>query len=115
MSLVYLILCCAAFYSAFCRLVLTNQGTAVSVRLVFVGVAGAVAFEVFSVLAWGYEPRLPDVVTMGAFAAMLIITRARWKGGVPVDYQAPTADPPRRRASDWMDLTPRHTTPWGDS
>lgn len=104
MSVVYLILCCAAFYSVFCRLWATNRGTALSVRLVFCGVGGAVAFSAFSVVAWYYEPRLPDVITMGAFAAMLIITRARWKGGVPVDYQAPTADPPRRRASDWAPL-----------
>lgn len=114
MSLVYLILCCAAFYSAFCRLWATNRGTALSVRLVFCGVGSATAFSAFSVAVWGYEPRLPDVITMGAFAAMLIITRARWKAGVPVDYQKPTADPPKRRASDWMDLTPRHTTPWGE-
>lgn len=115
MSVVYLTLCGAAFYSAFCRLVLTNRGTSLSIRLVFVGVAAATAFAAFSVAVWGYEPSLPDVTTMGAFAAMLIVTRGRWQGGVPVDYQAPTADPPRRRASDWMDLTPRHTTPWGDS
>lgn len=104
MSVVYVILCCAAFYSACCRLVQTSVATATSVRLVFCGVAAATAFAAFSVVFWSYTPALVDVVTMGAFASMLIICRGRWRSGVPVDYAAPTAAPPRRRATDWGGL-----------
>jgi len=116
MSVVYLTLCGAAFYSAFCRLVLTSRSTALAVRLVFCGVASATAFSAFSVLVWDYEPRLPDVITMGAFAAMLIVCSKRWPRGVPAEYLAPTAPKPRRRASDWAPLdVPRHTQPWGEA
>lgn len=116
MTLAYLALCCAAFYSAGCRLVLTDRKTAVMVRLVFCGVGMATAFAAFSVLFWGYTPALVDVLTMGAFAAMLIVCSRRWPKGVPAEYLADDAPKPRRRSSDYVPLdVPRHTRPWGEA
>jgi uncharacterized membrane protein len=80
--------CGLIFWSAFCRLVLVDSGTLLHVRLVFMALGVAAAFAVFSVSFWGYRAVLVDTLLAGAFASVLVVSSARWRGGVPSEYES---------------------------
>lgn len=92
MSLVYITLCAATFYAAFCRLTLTDRRTERRARLAFYLVAVASSLSIFGVLVWGHQPSPIEVFNQLAFAGMLIVSSKRWKHGVPDEYQTRPSD-----------------------
>lgn len=92
MILVYVALCAACFYAAFCRLVKTDHTTEILARLAFWLVAVASSLSIFGVLVWGHRPSAFDVLNQLSFAGMLIVSSKRWKHGVPDEYQTRPSD-----------------------
>lgn len=92
MTLLYLILCAATFYSAFCRLVHTDKLTDRKVRLAFCVVGAVSALSIFGVLVWGHKPVLLEVLNQLAFSIVLLVSSKRWASGVPDEYQTRPAD-----------------------
>lgn len=92
MTLVYLILCSAAFYAAFCRLVLTDRVTSGTARVAFWLVGVVSSFSIFNTLVWGHVPTTSETLTQLAFTTMLLVSSKRWKNGVPDEYQTRPAD-----------------------
>lgn len=92
MTMLYLLLCCATFYSAFCRLVHTDGLTDRKVRLAFCVVGAVSALSILGVLVWGHKPVLLEVLNQLAFSTVLMVSAKRWKQGVPDEYQTRPSD-----------------------
>lgn len=86
MTVAYLVACGAIFWSAFCRLVLMTPATQRRVRAMFVLLGGAAGFGIASVLFGGHQPDIIEVVMTASYAAVLAISAARWRRGVPREY-----------------------------
>lgn len=101
-SAIYLGLSGVAFYAAFCRCVIMNRETTqTNVMLAFWLVAVASLAAIFSIMFWGYTPRLMSVLHLAAFVLMFVTARRLWGHGVPFAFIRPEARVlmERRRAS----------------
>lgn len=87
MTTLFIALCCAVFWAAFCRLVHMNARTRLSIRAAFWATACTSAWLVGETLLGWYVPHLQVVTAVGAFAAVLVATGRRWFRGVPPDYE----------------------------
>ena len=101
-SAIYLGLSGIAFYAAFCRcVIMSRETTQLNVMVSFWLVAVASAAAIFSIMFWGYTPRLMSVLHLAAFVLMFVTARRLWGHGVPFVFTRPEARSKleRRRAS----------------
>jgi len=92
MTLLYLTLCAATFYGAFCRLVHTDTATDRKVRAAFWLVAVVSAGSIFGVVVWGHHPAAIEAFNQMAFAMVMWVSSKRWAKGVPDEYQTRPSD-----------------------
>ena len=89
MTALYVLACAALVYTSFCRAVLMSKDTTrIEVRLVFVALGAAAGFGLLSLAAWSYEPNVPTVVLVAAFAAVQLVTSRLWREGVPARFRS---------------------------
>ena len=86
---IYLAACGALVYSGFCRLVRTDVGTSLTIRLVMWALTVAALAAGGAVLVWGHAPSWPDAALAAAMAAVQVATAALWRDGVPAPYRRP--------------------------
>ncbi|CAB4158874.1 hypothetical protein UFOVP707_32 [uncultured Caudovirales phage] len=83
MDMLYLILSLAVFYAAFCRITRLDAYAMTRARLAYVLLGIASLASVFSVLFWGYEPGVLDVLNATAILSVLVVSSPGWRGGMP--------------------------------
>lgn len=88
-----LALCAALFWTCFCRLVRTDEGTATPVRFGFVVLAscavacGLAPLGLLDPLLPAERPSWAQVLIVGAMVTVQGLTARYWRNGVPCHFQ----------------------------
>lgn len=86
-------LCAALFWTCFCRIVRTDEGTAAPVRLGFVVLAscaiacGLAPFGLLLPVLPAERPTWAQVLIVGAMVSVQGLTARYWRNGVPCHFQ----------------------------
>lgn len=85
--------CAALFWTCFCRIVRTDEGTAIPVRLGFVVLAscalacGLAPLGLLEPLLPGERPNWAQVLIVSAMVTVQGLTARYWRNGVPCHFQ----------------------------
>lgn len=86
------LVCAALFWTCFCRIVRTDEGTATPVRLGFVVLASCAAaccaapFGLLVPLLPAEQPTWAQVLIVGAMVTVQGLTARYWRNGVPCHF-----------------------------
>lgn len=80
-------LCVAMLYGAFCRLVLVNQDTLVSIRFAFFLIGFAACAGIAQPLQADWHPTVFELSLLLGVVTMQLVTAHRWRAGVPAKFQ----------------------------
>lgn len=98
--LLHELLCCALFYTVFCRCVRTDYRVRGDVRAAFVCLGIVACLGMAAPLAWGVVPSAFTILLLAAILAVQIVTSRYWCESVPDKFYKPGHSPRQRRACE---------------
>lgn len=101
--LIHEALCCALFYTVFCRAVRSDARVKVDVRFAF-WVLGVVSIMGMAApIVWAHAPSVFDLALLFAVVLVQAVTAKHWTGGVPEFFLQVEHRPRNRRRQDKED------------
>ena len=84
---IYLLASLILSYAGFCRLVRTDTGTVLCIRVAFWLLTMGAVISVAAVVVWGYRPGWPSALLATCMTFVQLATAVLWQHGVPVSYR----------------------------
>lgn len=83
---IYLLASFVLSYAGFCRLVRTDTGTVLCIRVAFWLLTMGAVISVAAVVVWGYRPGWPSALLATCMTFVQLATAVLWRHGVPDSY-----------------------------
>lgn len=87
--LLHLALCCALFWSVFCRSVMSSERVKLDVRFAFFLLGAVAIFGAAAPWVWAFRPGAFSLALLGAIVLVQITTATHWRHGVPSVFLRP--------------------------